>query len=199
MRQHERGTGSVDRNALIAHRAFDALDRHDIAGFALLCDSEVELCRFTSPPDQKTWQNPEYAMVPIHGRQAIVAWLEEVLNAFPGIRFVLKHVDAVGDSVFCDARFSLGEHRPTPWSFVLTMNMGRLVGFEVFHPDTEGVEDVARYSMAWGQFRVRGRANQITPPRPCAWVFHKDGRGLPTSVRLYPSKTQALEAVRECE
>ena len=195
--EHERGTGIAYRNAVVARRAFDALDRHDIAGFMQLCDSEVELCRFTSPPEQNTWQNPEYAMMPIHGREAIVAWLEEVFDAYPGIRFVLEDVDLVGDSVFCDARFSLGEHPPLPRSFVMTMDKGRLVGFEIFHPDTEGVENTARYSMAWGQFRVRGRANKITPPRPCAWVFHKDDRGVPTSVRIYPTKARALEAVRE--
>jgi len=197
MGTQEQRDRKVDSNVVIAHRAFDALDRQDIGAFILLCDSEVELCRFTSPPDQHTWQSPEYAMVPIHGRQAVVEWLQDVFGAFPGIRFVLEEVDLVGDSAFCDTRFSLGEDPPLPCSFVLTMDKGRVVGFEIFHPDVEGVEHAACYSVAWGQFRVRGRASKITPPRPCAWIFRKDDRGVPTSVRIYPTKAQALEAVHE--
>ncbi len=53
--------------------------------------------------------------------------------------------------------------------------------------------------MAWGKFQVRGRAAKITPPRPCAWVFRKDEQGMPTSVRIYPTKAQALKTMREEE
>jgi ketosteroid isomerase-like protein len=187
----------IEKGALIAHSAFDALDRHDIARFSLLCDPDVELCRFTAPRDQHAWQNSEYAMVPIRGREPVAAWLREVFDAFPGMRFVLEMTDLVGESVFCDARFSPGEDPLMPCSFVLTMSRGQILGFEVFHPDVEGVEHEAHYSIAWGQFRVRGRASNITPPRRCAWIFRRDDRGIPTSVRIYRSKAQAIEAAHQ--
>ncbi|MDQ6745946.1 MAG: nuclear transport factor 2 family protein [Actinomycetota bacterium] len=189
---------TIDNNTLIARRVFDALDRQDIGAFMLLCDPEVELCRFTSAPNQDGSRDPSYAMVPIQGRQAIAAWLGEVFAAYPGMRFALQTFDPVGESIFCDATVSFSEDPLRNW-FVLTMHEGRLAGFEVFHPDTEGIEHAPGYSIAWGQLRLRGRSSAITPPRPCAWVFYNDVRGLPTSVRLYATKAQALEAAREQE
>jgi ketosteroid isomerase-like protein len=187
----------VNQNAAIAHKAFEALGRQDISDFGLLCDSEVELYRFTAPPRHHAHNQAEFALVPLCGREAIAAWLQQVFDAFPGMRFLLEAVDEVGDSVVCDARFSFGEDPPWPWTFVLTMHKAHIVGFEVFHPEVEGIEHGDRYSVAWGQFRVRGRASAVTAPRTCAWVFHKDESGVPTSVRIYPTKAKALEAVTD--
>lgn len=179
---------------MIAHAAFEALDRQDIGAFTELCDSEVELYRFTRAPHHEP-QSAEYALVPIRGSQAVGVWLREVFDAIPGMRFVLHAVDEVGQSVVCDARFSLGDQPPWLWNFVLTTLRGRIVGFEVFHPDTDGsAEHSDHYSVCSGQFRVRGRASKITPSRPCAWTFFKDERGVPTSMRIYPTRAQAREA-----
>lgn len=139
--------------------------------------------------------NPEFGLVPLRGLEPITAWLAEVFDAFPGMRFVLEAVDRVGDSLFCDARFSFGDDSPWPWSFVLTVEKQHIVGFEVFHPEVEGVEHAVGYSVAWGQFRVRGRASEVTAPRPCAWIFRTDEQGVPLSVRIYPTKARALEVV----
>ena len=109
---------------------------------------------------------------------------------------MLAKTDEVGESVFCDVRFSFGEEFLWPWSFVVTLRERRIIGFEVFHPHVEGGEERDHYRLVWGQFKVRGRASEITAPRSCAWVFYKDEQGIPTSVRLYPTKAQALEAVK---
>jgi ketosteroid isomerase-like protein len=185
----------ADRNAVIARRTFEALDRQDIGAFTALCDVNVELYRFITPRHDPLLHSAEYALVPLQGLEAIAAWLRGIFDASPGMRFLLEGVDHVGDSVVCDARFSFDDRPPWWWSFVLTMYRGQLVGFEVFHPDTEGpFEHTDRYSVCSGQFRVRGRASEVTAPRPCAWTFFKDERGVPRSMRLYPTMALAREA-----
>lgn len=179
---------------MIAHAAFEALDQQDIGAFTALCDPKLELYRFTGAPHHLPLDDAKYALVPLQGLEAIAAWLRDIFETFPGMRFVLEAVDHVGDSVVCDARFSFDDHPPWWWSFVLTMQKGHLVGFEIFHPDTEGSEHNGHYSVAWGQFRVRGRASGVTAPRACAWTFYKDGRGVATSMRIYSTKAQAREA-----
>ncbi|MDQ6778297.1 MAG: nuclear transport factor 2 family protein [Actinomycetota bacterium] len=109
MSELDQGAGPVGANTLLARKAFEALDQQDVGAFVRLCDDEVELSRFTAPPDEQASRSPEYAMVPIQGRQMIATWLQKIFDAHPAMRFVLEAADPVGGSVFCDARFSFGK------------------------------------------------------------------------------------------
>lgn len=182
-------------NVEIARAAFDALDAHDVGAFLALCDREIQLFRFTGPTDE--WPGPELALVPLCGREEVERWLRRVFDTLPAMRFTLGAVDEVGDSVVCDTQVALRDDYVIQWSFVLTMREGRLLGLEVFHPRVDGGEDAGRHRLAFGQFQVRGKASQITSPRPCAWVFYQNEEGIPySSLRVYPDRSAALEAIK---
>ncbi len=182
-------------NIDIARAAFAALDGHDVEAFLALCDREVELFRFTASTTGESI-GPEAAVVPLCGREEIERWFRGVFDTFPAMRVTLGAVDEVGDSVVCDTQFALRDDYVLQWSFVLTMRKGRLLGFEVFHPQVDGGKDAGRHRLTFGQFRVRGKAGEITPPRPCAWVFYQDEEGIPySSIRVYPDQRAALAAI----
>jgi len=183
-----------EHNVEIARAAFCALDRHDVLAFLELCDPEVELFRFTAPTGES--HGAEFALVPLRGPEEIEPWFRRVFDSFAGMRFLLEAVDEVGDSVVCDTRVSFGDDRLWQWSFVLTMRDGRILGFEVFHPRVDGSEEAGRHTLAFGQFQVRGKANEVTAPTPRVWVFYKDEEGPYSSVRVYADSGAAREAVK---